>query len=117
MRPISNVMRALALLAVLATLGGCSEYFDRRDSISLGAGDAIATDKVTMMVDPWPRVSADKNIGFNGERMENAVVRYRTNKTYPPSGTGTSAAYQAASTPNNPTPAAPAATPPAAPVK
>ena len=25
-----------------------------------------------MMVDPWPRVSADKNIRFNGERMQQA---------------------------------------------
>ncbi len=117
MRRIDNAMRILVLVAVLATLGGCAEYFDRREGISLGAGDAIAADKVTMMVDPWPLVSADKNIAFNGERMENAVQRYRTNTTYPPNGTGTSTAYQPAATPSQSAPSTPTPTQPAAPVK
>jgi hypothetical protein len=117
MRRIDHAIRTLVLVSILATLGGCGEYFDRREGISLGAGDAIAADKVTMMVDPWPPVSADKNIAFNGERMENAVQRYRTNTTFPPSGTGTSAAYQPVATPTNPAPSAPTPTQPAAPVK
>jgi hypothetical protein len=118
MRPINNnAVRALALVSVLAMLGGCSEYLDRRDTIALGAGDAIAADKVTMMVDPWPRAAADKNIAFNGERMENAVERYRTNRTYPPSGSGTSTAYQPVATSVAPPSAAPTPTQPAAPVK
>jgi hypothetical protein len=79
---------------VLAALSGCAEYLDRRDTISLNAGDAVATDKVAQMVDPWPRASADKNIAFNGAKMESAVARYRTNQVYPPNGTGTSTAYQ-----------------------
>ena len=121
MRPSSNAksaVRALALGLVLATLSGCSEYLDRRDTISLHGGDAVATDKVTQMVDPWPPASADKNIGFDGTRMETAVERYRTNRTYPPSGTGTSAAYsQAPAAANNTTPLGPTVTAPAAPVK
>ena len=60
-------LRALALAAVLAALGGCSEYLDRRDTIALSGGDAVATNKVTQMVDPWPRASADRNIAFNGD--------------------------------------------------
>ena len=91
MRPSNKAVRALALGVVLATLGGCSEYFDRRDTVSLHAGDAVATDKMSQMVDPWPAASANKNIGFNGERMETAMERYRTNRTYAPQGTGTSA--------------------------
>ncbi len=39
-----------------------------------------------MMVDPWPPASADKNIRFNGERMQQAVARYRTNKVIEPEG-------------------------------
>ncbi len=102
MRPASKIMRALALAAVLAALSGCAEYLDRRDGIALNAGDAVATDKVTQMVDPWPRVSADKNIAFNGAKMESAVERYRTNRVYPPNGTGTSNAYQAPTSSNAP---------------
>ena len=117
MRPISKITRALALAAVLVALSACSEYFDRRDTIALSAGDAIAADKVTQMVDPWPRASANKNIAFNGEKMQSAVERYRTNRVYPPSGSGTSAAYQPSAAPNNAAPVGQTVTQSAAPVK
>ena len=38
------------------------------------------------MVDPWPRDSANRDIAFNGEKMQAAVKRYRTDRVYPPSG-------------------------------
>lgn len=118
MRPSSNAMRGLALAAVLATLGGCSEYLDRRDTIALSGGNAIATDKVTHMVDPWPRDSANRDIAFNGAKMETAIERYRANKVIPPRGTGTSGTYEAAPVEqNNATPVGPTVTQPAAPVK
>jgi hypothetical protein len=118
MHPFSKPVRALALGAVLIALSGCSEYFDRRDTISIHAGDAVASNKVTQMVDPWPPASAQKDIGFNGERMETAMQRYRTNRVYQPIGTGTSTTYQQQSAqPNNGTPVGPTVTQPAAPVK
>jgi len=117
MRPFSSVMRALALICALAALCSCSEYLDRRDTIALGAGDAVATDKVIQMVDPWPRASANKNIAFNGEKMQTAVERYRTNRVYPPGGSGTSGTYQPSATPNNTSPVGPTVTQSAAPVK
>jgi hypothetical protein len=116
MRPSSNSVRSFALAAVLVMLGGCSQYLDRRDAISLSGGNAVATDKVTQMVDPWPRASA--NIAFDGNRMESAVTRYRTNTVYPPSAAGTSASYQpAGNAQNNSSPVGPTVTQPAAPVK
>jgi hypothetical protein len=48
------------------------------------AGDAKAINQVTMMVDPWPRHSANRNIAFNGERMQGAVERYRTHNVIRP---------------------------------
>jgi len=95
MRPFSKTLRKLALAAVLVALTGCSEYLDRRDTVALSGGNAVATNKVTQMVDPWPRASANRNIAFNGEKMQSAVERYRTNKVIPPVGTGTSGTYQA----------------------
>jgi hypothetical protein len=118
MRPSSNTLRTLALAALLAALAGCSEYLDRRDTISLGAGDSVATDKVSQMVDPWPRDSADRNIAFNGAKMETAVERYRTNRVIPPRGIGTSTSYQQGSNDqNNAAPLGPTVTQSAAPVK
>ena len=118
MRPSSKAMRTLALATVLAVLGGCSEYLDRRDPIALSGGNAVATNVVTHMVDPWPRASANRNIAFNGARAEGAFERYRTNRVIAPRGIGTSSTYQdAAPAASSPGPVAPTVTAPAAPVK
>jgi hypothetical protein len=68
----------------------------------------VETNKVTQMVDPWPRASANRNISYNGEVIESAYARYRTGRVTPPSGTGTSAAYQSA--PSNTAPVGPTVT-------
>jgi len=108
----------LAFAALLAALAGCSEYLDRRETISLGGGNSVATNKVTQMVDPWPRASADKNVAFNGSKMETAIERYRTNRVTAPQGIGTSTSYQQDSnTQNNTAPVGPTVTQSAAPVK
>jgi hypothetical protein len=71
---------AIAATALTGTLAGCSEmYFDRRDTIALGAGDAVATDQAMQMNDPWPPASRNTAIAANGQRMQSAVERYRTN--------------------------------------
>ena len=61
-------------------------YLDRRDTVSFGAGDAVATNKVTHMVDPWPPRAGDRNIAFDGERAAMAAERYRTDKVKAVSG-------------------------------
>jgi hypothetical protein len=82
----------VAAAAFGAAVGGCSDlYTDRRNTISLGAGDAIAANEVAQMVDPWPPHSGNKNIAFNGQKMQSAVERYRTNKVYPPANITNSA--------------------------
>jgi hypothetical protein len=91
--------RAISLgsaLTAAALLAGCNDlYTDRRDRIWISAGDAVATNKMTQMVDPWPRASANRNIAFNGEKMESAVARYRQNKvTAPVNATTSSTPYQ-----------------------
>ena len=84
---------APAILALAATtlLGACTDmYLDRRDTVSFAAGDAVAANKVTHMVDPWPIRAGDRNIMHDGERMATAAERYRTDKVKPLAGTGTS---------------------------
>jgi hypothetical protein len=77
-------------------LAGCSDiYFDRREGIVPVAGNAIAANRAAQMVDPWPPESANKNIAFNGQKMQSAVERYRQNRVIPPaSSTTSSVAYQ-----------------------
>jgi hypothetical protein len=84
----TNIARCKLLGTVVvlgATLGACSDvYFDRRETIALGADDHIAANRVAQMVDPWPRYVGDKNIAFNGERMQGAVERYRRHEVIRP---------------------------------
>jgi len=119
MRSFNNALRTVTLGALIAVLGGCSEYIDRRDTIARSGGNAVATDVVTQMVDPWPRDSANRNIAFNGPRMESAFARYRTNRVIRPHGVGTSSSYQdsGANAQNNAAPVGSSVAQPAAPVK
>ena len=99
MFPLKTSMRLIAPALVGGMLlAGCSDiYFDRRETIVPSAGDAVAANKVTHMVDPWPASSMNKNIAFNGEKMQTAVERYRQGRVIPPvNATTSSVAYQAA---------------------
>jgi hypothetical protein len=80
-----SIAAVLGSIALGMTLGGCSEvYFDRRDTIAPGAGDAVAANEVAQTVDPWPAQSGNTNIASNGQRMQSAVEHYRTNTGVPP---------------------------------
>lgn len=119
MPPFSNAFRAIALATALVGLAGCSEYFDRRDPIATLGGNAVETNKVVQMVDPWPRDSANRTIAYNGVVMQAAIERYRAGRVIPPKGTNTAAAYQQNQNAqqNNTQPVGPTVTQPAAPVK
>lgn len=94
MPPFSKPLRAVVFGAALAGVAGCTQYTDRRDMISIRGGDAVQADKVTMMVDPWPRHAAERNIAYNGVVMQSAYERYRSGRVIQPVGTGTSGTYQ-----------------------
>lgn len=82
---------AIAAIGLGSWLAGCSDiYWDRRETVALGADDAVAANTVTQMVDPWPAASGNKNIAFDGQKMQSAVERYRTNTVYPPINATTS---------------------------
>jgi hypothetical protein len=79
------------MMLALCLLGGCTDmYLDRRDTVSFAAGDAVAGNKVIQMIDPWPARAGDRNIAYDGERMQAAAERYRTNKVTPLSTAATS---------------------------
>jgi hypothetical protein len=88
-----GIASALLLGSMLA---GCSDmYWDRRENISLATGDAVAGNKVVHMIDPWPPMSVQKNIAYDGTRAQAAAERYRNNRVTPPVNVTTSSAnYQ-----------------------
>lgn len=54
-----------------------AQYFQRSDTITLGAGDAPEINARTHTIDPWPSYVGNRRIPGNGERMSGAVERYR----------------------------------------
>lgn len=78
--------RHLMLILAAVGLAGCSEYLHRTDTLSWQSGNAVQTNKLTQMVDPWPAVSADRNIAFDGAVMQSGVARYRTGRVIQPRG-------------------------------
>ena len=93
-------LRVLApMLIVGAVLTGCADiYYDRRETVSFHAGDAAASNAAVQIIDPWPRAAADRNVAHDGERMQSAIERYRTNRTTPLMTTSTSSVSYAAPT-------------------
>jgi hypothetical protein len=87
----------VSALLVLLSLGGCATdvvnsvqiydpvdavqpYAQRADKIALSAGDAKEVNTRIHEVDPWPRNVGDKRIYSNGQKMADAVWRYRCGK-------------------------------------
>lgn len=91
-----KTIAAAALLGI--TLSGCSDiYTDRRDMVSLASGEAMAANRVTHIIDPWPPASAKKNFAYNGEKAAAASERYRTGRVIQPTHASTSSAVAAQS--------------------
>jgi len=54
-----------------------NQYIQRSDTITFGAGDAKEVNSGTQVIDPWPPYVGNRQIPGNGERMSDAVQRYR----------------------------------------
>jgi hypothetical protein len=89
-----TVAKNLGAMLMLIGMGGCAtyvvpthqvydpvdgvqQYTQRSDTITLSAGNAQDVNTRVQETDPWPRNVGDKRIAVNGERMANAVNRYR----------------------------------------
>ena len=59
------------------------EYTQRADKLTLSAGNAQEVNSRIQVIDPWPRYVGNTRIVANGERMADAVYRYRCGKPAP----------------------------------
>jgi hypothetical protein len=80
---------ASALVAWLAA--GCTaeqrhEYLAHSDTQTLGAGDAVAANKATHTINPWPVQAQNTQIDMDGKRAQLATKRYETNTSIQPKG-------------------------------
>ncbi len=69
-------LRPLPFLASSILLVGCGEYLDRKETVTLAAGNAVQQNIVVHMIDPWPVHARNRDIPFSGERMANVARRY-----------------------------------------
>jgi hypothetical protein len=81
---LSQRLTVVVVSSLMLLLAACSEYLDRKDTIAFSAGDAVATNTVTHVIDPWPRSSSNTHIAYDGERMQRVIERYHTNRTLDP---------------------------------
>ncbi|HMN38578.1 MAG TPA: hypothetical protein PKD49_12840 [Hyphomicrobium sp.] len=76
--------RGLLAASACALLVGCDDYLERRDTITLGVGDASAVNKATQTINRWPSAARQDRWLSDGERARSAVSRYRSRTVTPP---------------------------------
>jgi hypothetical protein len=91
-KKIARIAIAAVIAAPALLLAGCYEddYLSRRDTVTLGAGDAAATNAATHTIDPWPPQSKNTNINVDGARVQVGMDRYQQNNSIRPKGLGAS---------------------------
>ena len=52
------------------------QYIQRKDTVTLQAGDAKSVNAATHVIDPWPRYVGNRHIPVSGDRLSRAVNRY-----------------------------------------
>jgi hypothetical protein len=97
---MKNLIRVPAVLMLLSA-GGCmqtapvatvqvynpvdsyQQYVQRSDKVTLSAGNAQEVNTRIQEIDPWPRNVGNTRIAVDGDRMADAVWRYRCGKPAP----------------------------------
>lgn len=70
--------RTVATAILVLALGGCEDYLDRRDTVTLGVGDSVAVNRATQTINRWPETARRDRWNSDGERARSAVSRYRS---------------------------------------
>lgn len=72
----SRIVRAGAVCAALTVLGGCADYLNHRDTITLAAGNAVAANRAIHTVDPQATRGQRTRIYADGKWVNNTMVWY-----------------------------------------
>ncbi len=76
MSPRKN--RTLLVVVMAAALGGCADYMNHRDSITLGAGNAPEANIGIHTVNPFPPNAENTDIRVDKSKVNQAYQRYIT---------------------------------------
>lgn len=75
---LGRTLTLLLTAGAAALTAGCEDYLERRDTITLGVGDAIAVNKATQTLSRWPAAAREDRWLSDGERARISQSRYRT---------------------------------------
>ena len=64
-------------LGLLLFATGCQSYLDRSEGVTSTAGNHLAVNEAKMVVDPWPPYADNTHLHGDGERLGDAVERYK----------------------------------------
>ena len=73
----TNLLKIISL-AALVGLASCQQNLTRTDGVTTHAGDALAINEAKSVVDPWPRNVENTHIEGDGQRLGDAVIKYKT---------------------------------------
>ena len=84
---ICTLLSSTAL--VVSLLSGCTsdqlyEYRAHTDTVTEGAGNAVAANRAVQTVDAWPTYSQKAEVDMDGKRALVAVRRYENNNSVKP---------------------------------
>ena len=86
--PSARGPRVLLAVALCLPAAGCQDpYLARRDTMTLGSGEAVQANIAKQVIDPWPAHAQQIDRDSSGERAQHAIERYRNSA----SGTGAGA--------------------------
>jgi hypothetical protein len=77
--------RNCLVLLIALPLAGCygawghdevDRYFQRSDTLTMSAGDAVKTNAVAQTIHPWPSYVGDRRLAYDARRVGSAYTRY-----------------------------------------
>lgn len=74
---VGRIKVGIALTLAALAAGGCREYLDRSDTITLGVADATDNNKAVQTITRWPEAARHDRWQSDGERARIAIERYR----------------------------------------
>lgn len=74
---VDRIILTACLAWLFSSFGGCQDYLARRDTLTIGSGDAVHTNAAMQVLDPWPPHARTVESSVNGERLQHAMERYR----------------------------------------
>jgi len=66
----------LAIVAGSSLLSGCADYLNNRDTITLGAGNAVEANLGIHAANPFPSSANNTDIDIDSEKVQQAYGRY-----------------------------------------